>query len=331
VLCLFIFVDRLAALLPVRALVTASAAAAMLIAAVSILRFEQFPKISEDVLRFPMEAFNRVVPEPAAVYLDQFNLIAFFIYHHDWKWSALERQPIPGIDIYRLSRGDQRMVVFRDKGEWNVKPVDASVYNKLAECLQSGETSEVSIFDAFQTPPEPGSADFKLMRRTVISLASDSAVCAQRLSVNSIGWFATFRKTGCSAVEFKPPRKTGTFDDTSAEIEYGGLWRHDSLAAAAGGTLSFSNEPASSASLLFRGTGITWFYAKAFNRGIASIKIDGVPREDVDLYSPKIAWQSRTSFEGLAEGNHTFEVTVSGRKAAAATDRFVDVDAFVVH
>ena len=129
----------------------------------------------------------------------------------------------------------------------------------------------------------------------------------------------------------KPHRMTGAFDGTSEAIEYSGPWTRESYPQAVEGTLSYSNATAASARLSFRGTEITWVYALAGNRGIGSVKIDGVPRGDVDLYNPKIVWQSHTTFGGIAPGKHTFEVTVSGRKDAAATDQYIDIDALVVH
>jgi hypothetical protein len=128
----------------------------------------------------------------------------------------------------------------------------------------------------------------------------------------------------------KPYRVTGTFDGTSAEIQYTGPWTRGPYPDAVDGTLSYSNDPGASARLSFKGTEITWVYALAGNRGIGSVKIDGIPRGDIDLYSPTIIWQSRTTFAGLAQGKHTFEVTVSGLKDDPATDRYIDVDALVV-
>ena len=326
-----ILADRIAALLPARGRFAVHAAVALAALGVSTLMFERYPKDSENVLKAPMDLFDRVEPQPAAVYLDQFNLITFFIYHHDWRWTSVElRPPIPGIGVYRLTKGNRQMLVFRDKAAWNVKPTEAAVYRKLAECLREGKTPEVSVFSALQTPPDTPFSNLKVMQRTVASLASDYSVCAQRLTLKSDGWYGTFRGSNCTAPQFKPLRKTGTFDDTSEEIEYSGAWTHASFASAAQGTVSFSNAPGSRALLAFRGTEITWVFTKAFNRGIASVRVDGVPREDVDLYSPKIVWQSRITFGGLAEGDHTFEVTVAGRKDKPATDRYIDLDAFVV-
>jgi len=129
----------------------------------------------------------------------------------------------------------------------------------------------------------------------------------------------------------KPPGVPGTFDDVSDEIVYSGLWFHGTFPDAAGETLSYSNDAGSSARLSFAGTEITWVYARAPNRGIASVKIDGVPRGDFDLYNPTIVWQARTVFRDLAPGKHTFDVTVAGRKDAASADLYIDIDTLVVY
>jgi hypothetical protein len=121
-----------------------------------------------------------------------------------------------------------------------------------------------------------------------------------------------------------------TIEDSSGEINYSGTWTHGPYADATNGTTSYSNAPGSSATIWFRGTGITWTYAKAFNRGIASVKIDGMSRPDVDLYSSTIVWQAKTTFDGLSSGVHTMELTVAGRKDADAKDLYIDLDAVAI-
>ena len=308
---------------------------ALVIAAIvwiSVVRYHQYPKVGGNVQAAGMEVFDRLEPTPAAVYLDQFNLITFFTFHHDWNWSFLKLQPpIPGIDVYRLRRGREQMLAFRDKTEWNLEPDDTTVYAKLAQCLKALKMRDLSVFSARQAPPKAPFSDLKLVKRTIVTLASGSAVCVQRLTVNPSGWYATFRQSSCEPVDIQPLQVKGTFDDGSDDLQYSGLWNHGSFPAAAGGTVSYSNSPGAVASLSFEGSEITYVYSKAFNRGIAEIRLDGIARGDIDLYSSSIVWQARTAFRDLTPGKHTFEVTVSGRKDAAATDRYVDVDAFVVH
>ncbi len=309
---------------------------------VSVVRFEQYPKSATDVAADQIAVFNQLEPAPAAVYLDQFNLITFFIYHHTWHWSFLSLpQPIPGIDVYRLSRGPAQMLVFRDKTQWNLEPDDAAIYSKLAQCLRAEKIPDLSVFSARQAPPKPPFSDVKLVRRDIVTLASGATVCVERLAVNPLGWYATFRRSDCAPQNVPPPQvqvtapprrvNGGMFDDGSDAIQYTGQWTHGSSPGAARGTESYSNDPGSVARLTFEGSEITYVYTRTFNRGIAEVRLDGIARGEIDLYSPKAVWQARTAFRGLTPGKHTFELIVAGRKAAASAGNYVDVDAFIVH
>jgi hypothetical protein len=299
---------------------------------VSVVRFEQYPKVAGNVSEDRMQVFDRLEPAPTAVYLDQYNLILFFIYHHTWDWSSLKLQPpIPQVDVYRLRRGKEQMLVFRDHTNWNADPDDSAVYSELAECLRAETIPELSVFGARQVPPKPPLSDPRAVRGGIVKLAASSGLCVERLAVNQVGWYATFRQSNCAPVDLKLPQVTGTFDDINDDVLYTGLWSHASFREAAGGTVSFSNSPGAVARLSFEGSEITWVYTKAFNRGIAEVRVDGVAAGEIDLYSPKIVWQARKTFGGLTPGKHTFEVIVAGRKDGAATDRFVDVDEFIVH
>jgi hypothetical protein len=168
------------------------------------------------------------------------------------------------------------------------------------------------------------------MKLAITRDASNDSMCVQRLRVDPSAWYATFRESGCTEPALAPPRLTGTFDDNAGEIVYSGPWTHGSYPPAFAGTSSYANVPGSTAHLDFAGTQVTWVYAKAPNRGFASVRIDGVPRDDVDLYSPTIDWHARTTFDGLPPGNHSLDLMVSGRKDASATDRYIDVDALIV-
>jgi hypothetical protein len=336
VFCGAIVVERIAGklsgLVPVRGRLALNALVIAGIVSVSVFQFERYPRGGGKVLADQMAVFDRLEPRPEAVFLDQFNLITFFTFHDDWDWSFLKlKTPIPGVDVYRVHRGPDQILVFRDKTQWNFEPDDFAVYSKLAECLRTLKIGNLSIFSARQAPPKAPFFDFKPIKRSVVKLASDSAVCVQRLAVNQVGWYATFRQSNCTSPDLLPVRSTGTFDDSNEEIHYAGQWNHGSFPPAAAGTVSYSNDPRAVAWLSFEGSEITYIYSKAFNRGIAEIKLDGTARGDIDLYSPRIIWQARAEFRNLTPGKHTFELIVSGRKQAAASDRYVDVDAFVVH
>jgi hypothetical protein len=335
VFCVAIGVERVArkmsGLVPAYSRLMLNALVIVAILWVSVVQFERYPKGGAKVLADQMEVFDRLEPAPSAVYLDQFNLITFFTFHDTWDWSSVRlSQPIPGVDLYRVHRGAEQILVFRDKTQWNFEPDDVAVYNKLAECLRAGNIRDLAVFSARQTPPKPPFSNLSRLRQTVVKLASDSSVCVQRLAVNQFGWYAAFRQSDCARVDVPPLQVTGMFDDVSDEIQYSGLWGHGSFPRAAGGTVSYSNDRGAVAQLLFEGGEIAYVYTKAFNRGVAEVKLDGVARGEIDLYSPKIIWQARKTFGDLAPGKHTFELIVTGRKDAAATDRYVDVDALIV-
>jgi hypothetical protein len=75
---------------------------------------------------------------------------------------------------------------------------------------------------------------------------------------------------------------------------------------------------------------VTYVFTKAPNRGLAAVSIDGVDRGEVDLYSPRTEWQSRVRFACQTAGEHVARIRVTGKKTAAASEAYVDVDAFVV-
>jgi hypothetical protein len=123
----------------------------------------------------------------------------------------------------------------------------------------------------------------------------------------------------------------GTYDDAGPTVELMGHWaRSDAFDGPWDHTVSYSNVAGSEASFTFDGRAVTYVFTKAPNRGLARVFIDGVDRGEVDLYSPRIEWQSRVRFPCQAAGRHVVRIRVTEEKAAAASEAYVDVDAFVV-
>jgi hypothetical protein len=123
----------------------------------------------------------------------------------------------------------------------------------------------------------------------------------------------------------------GGYDDLDSRIEYNGAWIHDpQFAEAANGSITYCNIPAAWFRLAFEGSGITYIFTKAANRGIAQISIDGIVQGRIDMYSAVTQWRSQKSFTGLAPGMHLFEVRVLGEKNPAASQSFVDIDSISV-
>ena len=330
ILCAVTVADRLTAAMANRGRLATAALISLAIVGIFAAELRSYPWTKENVLPDRVAIFNRIAPQPAGVYVDQWNLITFFIYHNDWDWAVLPMHPAPEIDVFRLRRGAQQMLLFRDTSEWNVRPESPAVYHRFAQSLRAGKIPEVSIFGALQSPPDTPYVNFPAMRHKIATMAREEGICVQRLEINHVGWYATFQENGCTAPELKPPRLTGSFDDTSEEIEYAGVWHHDENPQPAGQTISYSNVAGSNARLTFQGTEITWVHAKAFNSGIAMVRIDGVPRANVDLYSKTPVPQSSTTYSGLAPGRHTFEVMASGKRNSASSDRYIYIDQLLV-
>jgi hypothetical protein len=127
------------------------------------------------------------------------------------------------------------------------------------------------------------------------------------------------------------PAPPGEYDDLDLRIEYTGTWLHDrQFPQTSRGSITYSNVPGDAVRFLFNGTGITYIYTRAFNRGIARVAIDGRGRAFINLYSHEIQWQARSVFSGLDEGTHTIEIRVTQEKSQDSSDHYVDLDGFIV-
>jgi hypothetical protein len=98
-----------------------------------------------------------------------------------------------------------------------------------------------------------------------------------------------------------------------------------SFREAARGTISYSSDRAASCQFRFTGSKITYYFTRAYNRGQASVEIDGVPKGTIDLYSAQAGWQAHATYDHLGEGPHTIVI-----RHAGAVGTFIDIDQLVV-
>jgi hypothetical protein len=137
-------------------------------------------------------------------------------------------------------------------------------------------------------------------------------------------------------VRIVKPRDTiavppGIYDDMETRIDYAGAWLHDrQFSGTAGQSITYSKQPGDALHFYFYGTAIEYVYTKAFNRGVAEVRIDGEVRAQIDLYSKETLYQQRSAFRGLGAGAHSIEVRVTNRKNPESSDYFVDLDEFIV-
>jgi hypothetical protein len=63
---------------------------------------------------------------------------------------------------------------------------------------------------------------------------------------------------------------------------------------------------------------------------MAAVTVDGVNAGNVDLFSPKVEWQSHTRFCCFAKGRHEVKIRVAGQRNPRSTGNHVDIDMIVV-
>ncbi|MBI3953508.1 MAG: hypothetical protein HY330_03245, partial [Chloroflexi bacterium] len=116
-------------------------------------------------------------------------------------------------------------------------------------------------------------------------------------------------------------------EESSPQVAYGGAWTNWTDAGLLGGTARYSNQTGASATFHFSGSSMTLVYARHPEGGIATVSIDGVVVDSLDMYG-SLALQRRRTYS-LAAGAHQLVVSVSGTKSAASLGRYVFLDAFL--
>lgn len=124
---------------------------------------------------------------------------------------------------------------------------------------------------------------------------------------------------------------TSRYENTDPSILYTGSWGVVADPNASGGTVSQSGVANDNAQFTFTGGQVSWYATKGADQGIASVYIDGVYRQDVDLYSATTQnKQNVFTAQGLSDGQHTIKIVVTGNKNASSSGTNVNIDALDV-
>jgi hypothetical protein len=135
----------------------------------------------------------------------------------------------------------------------------------------------------------------------------------------------TATKTASPTRTYTPtfiPLGPGTYDDRNSNIVYRGSWVSSTITGPYSRTIHYSKIINSSAGLSFNSRQINLLYTAGYNRGSVYIYIDGVLISVVNMYSPKLVYQTKWSSPVLSPGNHNISVVVNSG--------YIDVDAFIV-
>ncbi len=126
---------------------------------------------------------------------------------------------------------------------------------------------------------------------------------------------------------------TNTYDDTNPALRYTGNWTHVGSSSTTNGdyntTESSSQEAGDSMTVAFSGRAVQWIGPKSSDEGIAAVSIDGKQVATIDTYAAPSKEFQQVLFEatGLAAGDHTLKIVVSGQKDAASSADTVAIDA----
>ncbi len=194
----------------------------------------------------------------------------------------------------------------------------------LPDMLQLMERWKVGYFIARK--PAPGEEVRPPALRALLEK------CAQPEYESGDMYLARLEK-GCIPPPSQPTLVVGRgfYDDFDPAIRFQGDWAHDtSFDGPVRHTISYTDAPGAEVSIAFQGTELIYAFTRAPNRGVAEIRIDGVVKGTVDLYSPQVQWQVRQSFCCFDRAQHLAVIAVTGRMHPQSTGRFVDLDSFEV-
>lgn len=95
-----------------------------------------------------IDRFRAAFPAPAAVQVDQFNLIHLFTHHHDRSWRFVRRIEGSGaVDVWRVGdAGDTEFYICRDRGQWQLDLSAPVTYLRMAGCLEATGAERVVVF-----------------------------------------------------------------------------------------------------------------------------------------------------------------------------------------
>jgi len=122
---------------------------------------------------------------------------------------------------------------------------------------------------------------------------------------------------------------TTRVEETNGAVSYRGPWSSSTSDAFSGRSAVKSANKNARATFTFTGIGASWIGYEDAASGIAEIYVDGVLKATVDTYAATAISQPRLySISGLASGQHTLAINVTGTRNAQSTGAWVWVDGF---
>jgi len=121
------------------------------------------------------------------------------------------------------------------------------------------------------------------------------------------------------------------YEENDANLAYSGTWSSGSSSSYSGGSFRYTKSAGASVTVTFSGTSLCWITKKSPVYGKAKVTLDGQAPVTIDLYSASTLYQQKVWETGkLASGTHTVKIEWTGLKNSAASNTYINLDAFDV-
>jgi hypothetical protein len=143
---------------------------------------------------------------------------------------------------------------------------------------------------------------------------------------------ATNTYVGLDAVECDGTLATVSFcEQNDARILFKGAWLGYANSLFSCGNYHYTKNPGTMIVVPFSGQKFEWIATMGPVYGKANVSIDGAPATAVDLYAAAYQYKQTVYASGiLTSGAHTATISYTGLRNAAATDTYINADAFQV-
>ncbi len=134
-------------------------------------------------------AFDAAFPQTRVVQTDQFNLIGFFIAHHDWTWRFAGALPgLPAVQRYELDRDGRALTLLAHRGKWNFSLFEPGSYEALRSAAAASGADCTTAFVVHQNLYKPVErklppVDETALRAQAPSLAAAAGLTLRRLEI----------------------------------------------------------------------------------------------------------------------------------------------------
>jgi hypothetical protein len=184
----FVAFDRLrSALASAAARRAVSAAGLLLIAANLALHWRDLVPLGRDPFTAQAAFFDRSLPGASAVQVDQFNLIGFFIPHHDWRWTYAGALPgLPSVQRYELRKGGRAITLLAHRDVWNFDLTTRDAQARLKAAAAAAGMSCTAEFVVHQNLYKPVERKLFVPEPEAIERAARASAGAEGLELRRI-------------------------------------------------------------------------------------------------------------------------------------------------